>query len=796
MADQWGMNDEIVKTPSTPDFGVNDEIDQHNPLKRGWNKMKQSVGLTTDLATGDYKGAAEGVAEADTYQRQNPGSPEGKAMMQAWQRGDGISGGLEEVGKQFSKDWNAAPTGLGAIRSVTKNVQAMGSGVLEQTPNMVAPMGAMLAGSALGSVAGSQVPVVGTAIGGAAGMWAGATLGNAAVEGGGMAQEALQAAGINPQDKAATEAYLSQNGDKLLGQAGVKGGIIGAVDTLTMRLGHGLLTGPAKAASERAIKELGLDVTDAAAVKAASGQIAAKVAADPIYKAATSGTGGAARNVGVAAMEPAGEFAGEYAGQGVATGNWDEKNAFLEAASSIGQGAATFAGQKLYANAKAPFGKADPIVEPAAELEQVPAGTTPPVEHVPVDQAITPPAAPVSPAAAVEHVPVAPPAEPAKPSESMGLTPTAAPSLTNAAILAVDSGVSQKASSAFDQREADRPQMIDGDIATTASGAPLTNRIMAGKAAKSMSAETGQPWQPIELGAKQFVIRQVVQDGTVDAIPPAVDTSVPGAANQPDGSMDAGVVDPVGLATEPSGTVAADVGQTGGLPGGTADAAVTPIAEPVEDAGVGKKQVFNIGGRDPHTATFEHKDDGRLVRTITYPDGQSNTETLVTDRNGDELWVSQSAYEKGEFYPAQLSGPEASTAIRDDIAGKDAEPAPVEAPPVTQPAQPGTTGEGAGGSQPTQAAPTKKEQAKADTDHLFGVDQKRAKAIERIAKGTAYFSNGLKAQQFIVQNGLKDTHQAVKTNDKRWDVQAKSQPTEQPSAQTDQAQPQQTQQQA
>ncbi|MDD5376162.1 strawberry notch-like NTP hydrolase domain-containing protein, partial [Acidithiobacillus sp.] len=42
----------------------------------------------------------------------------------------------------------------------------------------------------------------------------------------------------------------------------------------------------------------------------------------------------------------------------------------------------------------------------------------------------------------------------------------------------------------------------------------------------------------------------------------------------------------------------------------------------------------------------------------------------------------------------------------------------------------------------------------------------------------------------------KDTHQAVKTNDKRWDVQAKSQPTEQPSAQTDQAQPQQTQQQA
>ena len=42
----------------------------------------------------------------------------------------------------------------------------------------------------------------------------------------------------------------------------------------------------------------------------------------------------------------------------------------------------------------------------------------------------------------------------------------------------------------------------------------------------------------------------------------------------------------------------------------------------------GKKQEFQVGGRDPHTVTFDHREDGRLVRTVTYPDGQKSTETL------------------------------------------------------------------------------------------------------------------------------------------------------------------------
>ena len=421
--------------------------------------MTQNVGLTGDLATGDYKGAASRLSEIADYQRKNPGTPEGKALMQAWDRGAGITGGLQEVGKQFGKDWDASKTGLGAIRSVAKNMQAMGSGVLEQTPNMVAPMGGMLAGGAAGSLA---TPVVGTMLGG----WAGASLGNTAIEGGGMAQEALQKAGIDPSDKSATEAYLKENGDKLLGQAGVKGSIIGAVDTATMRMGHGLLTGPANKAASRAITALGLDITDKAAVKAASGAIAEKMAADPIYKAATSGAQNIARNVGAAALEPAGEFAGEYVGQGAATGDWNEKNAFLEAASSVGQGAATFAGQKMYAGAKKPFGMTDAVdAPPSAAPNQAPTDQAPPLQigNTPdplpsfpdgtvarrseIDAYINSLPAEQQPAARAKMMGLAPQPgtqEPVvKPSEAMGLDPAAGP-ISAAAVTAVDTGAHQE----------------------------------------------------------------------------------------------------------------------------------------------------------------------------------------------------------------------------------------------------------------------------------------------------------------------------------------------------------------
>ncbi|MGL4648343.1 MAG: hypothetical protein ACRC1H_02950, partial [Caldilineaceae bacterium] len=265
---------------------------------------------------------------------------EGNELMQAWERGDGIVGGAKEVVGEMAKDWREAPGVVAGLRETSKNLSAMGGGIVEQIPNMVAPMGGML----LGGAAGAASPVPGGML---LGGWAGASAGNTAVESGEQVDRALMAAGINPQDKAAVRDFIAKNGDTVLGQAATKGSIIGAVDTATLGAGSAILRTPAKAAIERAIAS-GINPADNLAIQAA-------VKADHIYLASQKGAQALGRNAAVAALEPAGEFAGEYLGQGVATGDWDTKDAALEALSSLGQSGITFAGQKLYEAATSPL---------------------------------------------------------------------------------------------------------------------------------------------------------------------------------------------------------------------------------------------------------------------------------------------------------------------------------------------------------------------------------------------------------------------------------------------------------
>lgn len=77
--------------------------------------------------------------------------------------------------------------------------------------------------------------------------------------------------------------------------------------------------------------------------------------------------------------------------------------------------------------------------------------------------------------------------------------------------------------------------------------------------------------------------------------------------------------------------------------------------------------------------------------------------------------------------------------------------------------------------QPERKANRPKTISKEDAEHLFGVDQKREKALERIAKGRAWFSDQKKAQAFITKNGLKDTHEVEQTGAKRFEAKAKDQ---------------------
>lgn len=370
-----------VGAPASADlfaeFGIDvPALEQDGALIRGVKRATNSARSAYNLATGDAETGAQLAADRAAYEKANPGTPAGNELMAAWQRGDGALGGMSEVASEMKKDWQQAPTTADAIKATGENLSAMGGGIVEQIPNMVAPMVGMGAGALAGAPAGP--------IGVGAGMWAGASAGNTAMESAEKVDQALRAAGIDPADKPAVTAFLQENGSSILGQAAVKGSIIGLVDTITMKLGSKLLLGPAEAATARAIESLGLNIADKAAIKAAESQIAAQVATDPVFLAAKTGTQGMARNVATAALEPAGEFAGEFVGEGVATGDWDTKNAALEALSAVGQGAITFAGQKAYDAATSPLRKKqdDAALEPTTgEMDEANAAIDLPLQQ-------------------------------------------------------------------------------------------------------------------------------------------------------------------------------------------------------------------------------------------------------------------------------------------------------------------------------------------------------------------------------------------------------------------------------
>lgn len=522
MADSWGENDKVVT-----DFGADDEVVQDSPLGRGWKKAKQAMSITGSLTTGDSAGAAQTVKEADDYARANPGSKEGAKLMDAWNRGDGITGGVKEVAGQIGDDYNNAKGFLPGAAAVGRDLKAMGAGVLEQVPNMVAPVGGMIAGGAggakLGGMAGGAVgaaaagvgavpgAAIGATIGGAAGAWAGASAGNTAVEGGGIVQDAIQKAGIDPQDTAAVQAYLDEHGSKLLGQAATKGAIIGAVDTLTAGVGGRILNAPARAAADRALVGMGVDVADQAAVKAAMAtpDFATRIGADTVYQASHKGIGHVAREAAVAGIDPAGEFAGEYLGSGVATDNWDAKNAALEAISSVGQSGAMYAGQKVYQRATAPLstaaeaGGADtgtPGAPGAPEQPSAPGAL--PGQNTPAAQAGKP--------GAVDSEGLFTGEIPA--SEKLGLNPSAGP-LSGAAALAVDTGTTQQLADQAALQQAD--EQAGKDVAA--------NEKENKKTAPKVDGKNKAPGLNTDLIAKAVALRDksgrtIEQDMTTEQL--------------------------------------------------------------------------------------------------------------------------------------------------------------------------------------------------------------------------------------------------------------------------------------
>lgn len=207
--------------------------------------------------------------------------------------------------------------------------------VAEQLPNSAAALGSGWAGAKAGSMAGGTLGgLPGAAIGGVTGFVTGMFGANYALEGGNKAIEAAANGPLSEADK-----------QRVVGEGAAKAGVITGVDAITLGIG-GKVAGVAQRAVDRAgarvLTEAGVDATDRAAVLAAVRQNpaligAVKEAEEAAFKASTTLGQRAIQGGTGLALETFGEGLGEYAGEGVATGNWDKMEAMIEAFSSLGQ---------------------------------------------------------------------------------------------------------------------------------------------------------------------------------------------------------------------------------------------------------------------------------------------------------------------------------------------------------------------------------------------------------------------------------------------------------------------------
>lgn len=347
-------------------------------LTRGFNNSMRSARMAWNAFTGDKEELGQLKAEDMDYRKIQEGrkSEARRELGEAWDKGEGVGGGLSNVWGELKKDWREK-----GLDGVLEDVGEMGGATLEQAPNALVPLATSTVGRTVGAIGGAFVgglagggvgAVPGAFVGGHVGGLAGYALGNTLMEYGEQLDRAAQAAGVDPTDKDAMMAFIDRGAPGALKNAAVKGAVVGAVDMATMKLGGSILNMGKKAAEKAALEKMGVAAADKAAVAAAKGT--PEFAALAAKESAKGGLGGAARHTAAYALEPASEFAGEYLGTGLANGEWDEKGAALEAFSSLGHSAVEFVGTKAYAAMTDPLKlsaeqKADALADAKGNIE-------------------------------------------------------------------------------------------------------------------------------------------------------------------------------------------------------------------------------------------------------------------------------------------------------------------------------------------------------------------------------------------------------------------------------------------
>lgn len=291
-------------------------------------KAEKPLGVLGTIKEGAKSTARALGATIDTYQGDEAEVVEASKVQEAAKKDPRLASFLASIVDHKRR--------LGPDPSLWESLKAVGSAaidnpagaglmVAEQIPNSIAALGAGGAGALAGSIAGP----VGTVVGGLAGL-AGANIG---LETGHKALEAGATGSFSPEEQ-----------ERVKGEGAIKGGVITGVDTLTLGATK-FITGASRRAVESATKKTladqGIDVADAAAVKAALADPAVLATVNEARKLAAQASSTLGKRIaqtgGALALETIGEGVGEYVGEFAATGKADMVDAVLESISSLSQ---------------------------------------------------------------------------------------------------------------------------------------------------------------------------------------------------------------------------------------------------------------------------------------------------------------------------------------------------------------------------------------------------------------------------------------------------------------------------
>lgn len=652
--------------------------------------------------------------------------------------------------------------------------------IAENLPNSLPGMAAGIAGAALGQAA-IPVPGVGAAIGGVVG----GTAGGYAVEQGSsmleQIQKEAQARGINPLDKAAMSAMISEKYPEFLPTSQRKGVATAGTDSILNTLTMGVA-----GAGERAIAKEARALAEGVKDGSISATKAAEISADISSRNAAMNTLGAKtlRGAGVTGSEMVGEGLSEAAGQKYAYGNIDAGDVIDESLLGLGQGVSMAAGHKAVGRivGTTDGNSIDSYLDAINPLATPP--TTPPTTPL-TTPLTTPPTTPlnVQPVVPQTNSPGSPPGTagtPGTPQANMGPISQAA--------------AAAGAGSAFGQTTLPPTLPQNGGV--------------------DPNSTTQAPQQSGDDSyAKNRAIMDDILAGwnkTQRERPPA-STATPQALDQqtaaPDGAQPSPVTPTTGKLSD-AATIAVNNGAHGiekakiaqqqaeeakkqgastasGLPQFTAKAQPTTLGQSPTTVSAGpgfgikdvskQAQAQTTGLSTTPKAGDSNGNQSSAQQEIPtqqipgqVPAGKEGLLTSTPKEEALRTLVDRSQERLSKLEALQANAGSNAWAYDKQIAEarktlEDHRNAYMRAQ-GQQPAQPVQDVQGPGATQPTQAAAPSKEENQS--------------ALDRIASGKAWFGNELKAKNWVHTNELAETHEVQMTAPRRFEVVPKKQDTE------------------